>query len=847
MLHILLENVSLLMGGCIVNISRKLCISASVLFMCLCASAQVTKVRGVVIDAANGQPIPFVSVYFTGSTIGISTDLDGRYYLETREESHIELQASLIGYNTSSKKITPGVFTEVNFILEQNPDELDAVLVKPNNERIRRFLRELDAKRDSHNPDNYPEWTVDLYSRTELDATNADWIVKMPFFNKALSPIENCKDTSTVTGAEYYPIILSETQSVLYHSKPQSIDKEVIKANQITGVDPDNFLTQFTGQYLLKSNLYENSISLFNLSLPSPISSYGHPFYDYYLVDSLMVEGRKTYCLRFHPKPLVTSPTLDGQIDIDAEDLAIQSARVRLADKSNVNWIRHIDYSMDYSRLPSGQWFPKEESMFIDFSISACDSSKVVSFLGNRRQLFDTPLFEAIIPEEYIKNEDPVIVGKLIENYDWAERRPVPLTPREENIVSAIQQIQSSSSYNALYGLARSLVVGYVEWRDSPIGFGPWLKTITYNPTEGIHIGTGFRTTRHFNQKVRFTGSVGYGFTDQKVKGGLSFEYMIRRDKTRKLTAAFSKDYVQLGEGTGELSSNNMINSLMSHRNDRQSLLMFYGLDYEHEFSRSFSGFLRVEHRRVYGNEQVPLVLREGTSIEHIDASQLHVKARFAWDERINRGFFEKTHIFTKYPVISFDLISGAISNDKVQSGHRLYEKPYIRGEISINWNTPGTPIGFSMISINAGTIWGDVPYTFLKLHEGNQGWFLDNTAFSCMRYFEFASDKWTNVFFEHNFNGLVLGKIPLIRKLDLREIASFKAAFGSIRQDNLEISPVIPISGMQSLKGAPYYEVGIGVSNIFRIFRVDYAWRLSRRTADSCNSCLKIGMDMKF
>ncbi|MBQ6087298.1 MAG: carboxypeptidase-like regulatory domain-containing protein [Bacteroidales bacterium] len=838
------------MGGFTANIERSFFVSAIVLFLCLCANAQVTKVRGVVTDAANGLPIPFASVYFTGSTIGISTDLEGRYYLETRDESHLELQAGLIGYYTASIKITPGVFTEVNFVLEQNKAELQAAVVKPNNERIKRFLKALDARRDGHNPDKYPEWTVDLYSRTELDATNAEWLVKSSLFHKALAPIEECKDTSAVTGAEYYPILLSETRSVLFHSKPKSLEKEVIKANQITGVDPDNILTRYSGHHLLKANLYDNNISLFNLSLPSPIASYGHPFYDYYLVDSLMVEGRKTYCLRFHPKPLVTSPALDGQIDIDAEDYAIRSARVRLADRSNVNWIRHVDYSMDYTRLPSGRWFPKDETVFIDFSISVSDSSKVVSFLGNRRQWYDTPVFEVEIPEEYRRNDDPVTVVPQEAGFDWPANRPIPLTPREEKIVDAIRQVQESPSYNALYGFTRSLVVGYVEWKDSPIGIGPWIQTVTYNPTEGLHIGTGFRTTRYFNQKIRLAGSIGYGFNDRKIKGGGSVEYVIRRDRTRKLTALFSKDYVQLGQGTGALSGNNMINSLTSHRNDRQSLLMRYGLDYEHEFSRSLSGYFRAERRRVYGNEQVPLYLRDGAVLDYVDASQVRLKARFAWDERINRGFFDKVHIFTRYPVVSLDLTGGIFSMDRkvpVQTGQGLYEDPFIRGEISIDWHIPGTPFGFSMVSINAGTIWGDVPYTFLKLHEGNQGLFSDNTAFSCMQYFEFASDRWANVFFEHNFDGLILGKIPLIRKLDWREILSFKAAFGSIRPSNLEESDIIPVSGMQSLAGAPYYEIGVGLSNILRLFRIDYAWRLSRRNPDGGNSCIKVGMDLNF
>ncbi len=46
---------------------------------CVLAPAQTTRVRGTVTDAETGEPIPFVGVYFDGTTIGISTDLEGHY------------------------------------------------------------------------------------------------------------------------------------------------------------------------------------------------------------------------------------------------------------------------------------------------------------------------------------------------------------------------------------------------------------------------------------------------------------------------------------------------------------------------------------------------------------------------------------------------------------------------------------------------------------------------------------------------------------------------------------------------------------------------------------------------
>lgn len=815
----------------------------SVLFLWgLSLSAQVTKVRGVVTDAATGAALPFVNVFFEGTTIGISTDLEGRYYLETTSKEAKILQASMIGYTSFSVEVPYGQFSQVDIALEPDSEHLAASVIKPDNRRLKRLLRKIDQSRRRNDPYNYANWGVKAYTKTEFDATNADWITRLPILKPTLEPITACKDTSVETGVSFYPVLLSETISQLYHTSDPDMDKEIIEANHISGVEADNFLTQYSGNYLLNANLYKENVNLFNLQVPSPLAAYGHPFYDYYLIDSLYLDGRKTYTLRFHPKPVVTSPTFDGQVDIDAEDYSIRSARIRLADRANVNWIRHIDYDMNYTRLESGQWFPTSQSMFIDFSIAVSDSSKVVSFLGNRKQYFGEPDFSAKIPDRYLETDDPVIneAKDEEEEIDWSEARMVPLTPREQQIYDAIDDIQSSRDYGLLYGIGRSLVLGYIEGRNTPIGIGPWAKTITYNPTEGIHIGTGFRTTRYFSHKLRLSGSIGYGFKDKLLKGGGSAEYTIRRDKTRKVSASFLKDYVQLGQGTGAFSDNNFFNSMIKHRNDRQSLIMVSSLEYEHEVSGVLSTFTKAEHRRFYGNEMVPFALRSGGSLASFDAAQIGFNARFAFEERIHRGFFEKTHIFTKYPVLSFEVTGG-------YSAYGTTIAPFVRSEASFTWTTPGLPIGFSVIHINAGKIIGNVPYPLLKLHEGNQGIFMDNTSFSCMNYFEYASDQWLDFFIEHNFDGIILGKIPVIELFDLREIVAIKGAFGSISSQNLEGSRIIPIEGMHDLHGKPYFEMSVGVSNILRLLRFDYVWKLTCRNQEGPNSRFMIGLDFKF
>ena len=55
------------------------------LSVCTTLSAQSTRVRGRVTDAASGAPMQFVSVVFPGTTTGITTDEEGIYTLETRD------------------------------------------------------------------------------------------------------------------------------------------------------------------------------------------------------------------------------------------------------------------------------------------------------------------------------------------------------------------------------------------------------------------------------------------------------------------------------------------------------------------------------------------------------------------------------------------------------------------------------------------------------------------------------------------------------------------------------------------------------------------------------------------
>ena len=164
-------------------------------------------------------------------------------------------------------------------------------------------------------------------------------------------------------------------------------------------------------------------------------------------------------------------------------------------------------------------------------------------------------------------------------------------------------------------------------------------------------------------------------------------------------------------------------------------------------------------------------------------------------------------------------------------------------------------PLGYSDLTLQGGHISGRVPYLLLKLHEGNGTYFYDPYAFSCMDYYEFASDTWFAWFYEHHFNGILLGRLPLIKRLKWREVAICKGVWGTLSERNNGArpgsgAPLLFPPGMSSVS-TPSGEAGFGIENILRICRVDFIWRLTHRDPQPGERiqrfAVNLGVQLKF
>lgn len=84
-----------------------------------------------------------------------------------------------------------------------------------------------------------------------------------------------------------------------------------------------------------------------------------------------------------------------------------------------------------------------------------------------------------------------------------------------------------------------------------------------------------------------------------------------------------------------------------------------------------------------------------------------------------------------------------------------------------------------------------------------------------------FAHNLYTNLHLEFSGGGFILNRIPGIRRLKLREMVSVKSHYGTRDKG---YKGVFELPDYYNNKFTyPYTELGVGLSNIFKVIRVEY------------------------
>ncbi len=117
------------------------------------AGYQQLKISGTVSDAKTGEPLPGVNIVVKGTTMGVSSDFDGKYAIEVRSSSDI-LLFSFLGYK--SEEVAIGNRTIIDLKLVESVQELDEMVVIGYGAMKKRNLTGAITSVNSKNIENTP-------------------------------------------------------------------------------------------------------------------------------------------------------------------------------------------------------------------------------------------------------------------------------------------------------------------------------------------------------------------------------------------------------------------------------------------------------------------------------------------------------------------------------------------------------------------------------------------------------------------------------------------------------------------------------------------------------------------
>ena len=696
------------------------------------------------------------------------------------------------------------------------------------------------ANKPFNNKRKLEAYQYESYNKVEFDLSR---IPKEMREKKIFKPIQFVFDNvDSINSGEKpsLPIFITESLSELYYRSNPSLRKEIIKASKVTGIE-NTSISAIMGDMYQNINIYDNNILVFGKDFASPISDNGLFYYKYYLEDSVYIGNTRCYHIRFkskRPQELCFS----GNMWISDSTWAVKRIEMSIPKGANINFINNANIIQEFTRIDS-TWMLSKDRLVIDFAMN----EKQIGVYGRKTTSYKNFTINQPKEVKFYEFGDKIIVeddaSKKTDEF-WDANRHDSLSIREKKIYHMIDTIKTLPIYRTWVDVLTIFISGYKKVNNFEIG--PYFNLLSYNRIEGPRIRFGGRTSSKFSRWYELNGYLAYGFKDEKYKYGIVFKSFITKTPHRQLVGMnYKSDYEILGQSQNGFSQDNLFASLF-RTSPLTNLTRVDNTEawYQREWMDGLSSKVSLVGRTI-----TPLILnayqyykRDGSiaSKENIRNTEARLNVRFAYKEKFLNGDFSRISLGTKWPVIQLNY---------AKSLQNAFQGEYDYQKVTLNLSDRVrlvSLLGYTDYTLEAGQIFGTLPYPLMELHGGNETYVYDYMAYNMMKYYEFASDRYASIGVFHHFEGLLFNKIPLVKKLKWREVVTCKALWGSVNEKNKKT--ILFPSTLSALGNEPYVEVSAGIENIFKLFRVDALWRstyLKPRAID--NFGVKVGFQLAF
>ena len=836
------------------------------------------QLRGYIIDEATGDSIPYASAIYRGHNVAVASNINGQFTI-ARHEGWV-LTFSAVGY--ISKAITITSSTKQNFNVKLKPDTkaLKEVVVKTkrkrysrkNNPAVELMKKVVEAKkrtdldnRDYYQYNKYQKLTLALNDITPEKLEDPK-MKKKPWLK---DQVEKCE----YNGKLILPVSVDETVTQKIYRKHPHSEKNIVKGQNSTGVN-DLFQTGDILNTVLKDvftdvNIYDDQIRLLQYPFTSPIGKDAVAFYRFYIMDTLYVERDKCIHLHFLPNNQQDFG-FRGDIYILADSsYQVKRCELTIPKKSDVNFVENMKIVQEFTQLPDSTWVLSVDDMLAEI--------KLASFIKEAAVIRTTRLTDYAfdpLPKQLFKGKAKDVKeadAMMRDEAFWNKYRQVSLTKSESKMDAFVNNLAQIKGFKYIIFGLKALIENFVETGNpSKVDIGPINTMLTSNTVDGLRTRISAQTTAKLNPHWFASGYFARGWKSKKnyYKADLTYsfnkkEYLPREFPKRTLSFTSTYDIMAPSDKFMKTDKDNVFTSFKWSKVDK---MMFYNrqeIKYEREEDWGFKttlGFKTEENEGALGLDFTPLseLSRLYTDVDGSTAmprsnkfrtSEFHAEFRFAPGE---------TFINTKQRRLKINLDAPVFT-----LGHTVGIKGFLGGDYRYNYTEANIYKRFWMKSwgkidchLKGGIQWNQVPYPLLIMPETNLSYIIQDETFELIDNMEFLNDRFASLYISWDFNGKIFNRIPLLKKLKWREYVGFRCLWGGLsdknnpfleKNANSDILMLFPEGCHVMDSKKPYYELSVGIHNIFKLIHVEYVRRLNYHYENTHKDGVRFMVRMTF
>jgi hypothetical protein len=801
------------------------------LFIFETSFSQSTTVRGKVADKDSGKPIPDVSVVFINTQIGTYSDSLGIFKITSKEKVD-SVHFSAVGYISKTIGVIPATTTVLKVALISDMQKISEVQVTPDDGPVRRILKKMTDRKNLNNPSKYQRYSYRKYTKLEYHILNVgEKMIQSKVFRNDQSVFKTDTDST-----KYLPIYF--TEQLVYNEIQRNPvrKKSTILANKTSGVGVLDYyeISGYTSALDMEVNFYDNFINLYFQNFVSPLADNGWFYYKYFLVDSIFQNGRKEYKIDFIPRR-VGDKVFRGTMTIENKDYSLVDIDGKLANVNYLNFLKSMRLKSSYQFVNDSLPFFRRnqiDAVFNYIPLKNNPSKKPISLFFSQSSVIDSVKFNQTDNVKFGNGSGHSETIKLPEasirdNSYWEKYRLEKLSPREKKVSATIDSVSQIGAIKFVDNVTRMSMTGYYDL--GKFEFGPYANTINTNRVEGLHLFVGARTSSEISTRYMLWGGVGYGFRNKKMNGIAGFGYKFPTNHRQLIKVSYDDKIVRTGESEKilflyENALSPTENNLVSQIFQRQALDELFreqklATSYDYEWYPGLLNRISASYIRHFSPEFYPF-LQAGNPVGNVSALEFNIDTRFSWQEKVVDDRFLRVYLATDYPIIHVSLGGGKVlySGKENYYGHifSTVQQYVMIGQTAFNY------------AIEGGMYFGKLPYTMLDIPRGNETLAYYSYDFNMLNYLEYIHDKYLHAYLEYHLNGFLFNRLPLLKKTGLREVFSAKGMIGSLSDKHQQIMK-FPTSVTKMTN--PYIELGVGVENIFRLFRVEAVWRVAPKS----------------